>query len=158
MAVKNAGTGARGRRRLVPMMGIDFIAGNIESKKTPIKRGGNYPYGVRGASIGGRTRRWSDINFLQVNEAGANRAPLVASSETLQRRLNFKNATLSANATVINLSVLTLVQMDFLNGVVRQNVDPKQYATIRGWVTAVRMAQIVAGVDVTPTYTDWSWN
>lgn len=156
MAVKNAGTGARGRRRLVPMMGIDFIAGNIESKTTPVQRGGQYPYGMRGASIGGRTRRWSEINFLQVNEAGVNRAPK-ATTEALRRRLNFKNAVLSANATVIDLMVLTQVQQDFIGGVVRQNIDPKKYATVRGWVAAVRMAQIAAGVDVTPTYTDWTW-
>ena len=66
---QNASVGASGRRRIVPMMGIDYIAGNIERKKS--KHG---PYGARYASIGGRTRKWSTINFLQVNPAGRARS------------------------------------------------------------------------------------
>lgn len=156
MPVKKAGTGARGRRRIVPMMGIDFIAGNIESKSTPITRGGRYPYGTRPASIGGRTRAWSDINFLQVNPAGMNRVA-AATVEVLKRRVNFKNAVLSSRNTVINLMVLTQIQQEFLGHVVRQGVNPDLYATMRGWVTAVRMAQIAAGQTITPETVDWSW-
>ena len=149
--------GASGRRRLVPMMGIDFIAGNIETKKGPIsgRQTGDAsdPYGVKPASIGGRTRLWSFINFLQVNPA--NRPKTQPDQDAMQRRLNFSTARKSALATLRNLSVLTQVMLDFGNGVTRQSVSPNDYATVPGWVMAVRMAQIAAGQTITPETNTW---
>lgn len=151
--------GARGRRRIVPMMGIDFIAGQIERKGAPInQRQGPgespiKPYGQKPPSIGGRTRSWSFINFLNV-DANMGRSTNVTQAE-LASRENFRISTLSALATYKNLSIQAQVTTDFRNGVVYGGVRSNDYATPRGWVTAIRREQINMGVQVTPTYTVW---
>lgn len=151
--------GARGRRRIVPMMGIDFIAGQIERKGGPIpQRAASSstvvkPYGQKPPSIGGRTRSWSFINFLNVeSNMGRSSAPTAAE---VGNRTNFTNATLSALATSENLQVLSRVLADFQAGTVYNSISPNDYATPRGWLTAIRMDQIASGVNVTPTYTVW---
>lgn len=150
--------GSTGRRRIVPMMGIDFIAGDIERKGRPARSGftESKPYGVKGPSLGGRTRKWSFINFLQVNTNAA-RSTAVTEGEMTQRE-NFSNAVRSASATIQNLTASAAVQGDFIGGVVRQGVNPNNYATARGWVAAVRFAQIKAGQTITPTTDTWTWS
>lgn len=147
--------GSTGRRRIVPMMGIDFIAGDIERKGRPARsgEGQDKPYGIKGPSIGGRTRKWSFINFLQVNSNAA-RSTAVTQSES-EQRLNFANAVRSANATVQNLTAKAQITADFINATVRVGVNPNNYATERGWVAAVRFAQIKAGQTITPTTDTW---
>lgn len=150
--------GASGRRRIVPMMGIDFIAGQIERKGSPIaSRGSNIkPYGQKPPSIGGRTRSWSFVNFLNV-DANMGRSTEV-SAEELQIRGNFRIGVLSANTTLKDLAILAQVQADFVNNTIYNRdsaLAPSNYATVRGWLTAIRLAQLGAGVPITTTYTTW---
>lgn len=141
--------GSTGHRRIVPMIGIDFIAGDLKKKGKINERYGNKP-----ASMGGRTRKWSFVNFLLVSS----NAPLPPATTSQQTgRLNFANATRSSAATLDNLTQRAKIIADFKNGKVCQGVDPTIYATINGWVSAVRYAQIMAGVEITPTYTDWNF-
>ena len=146
---QNASVGASGRRRLVPMMGIDYIAGNIEQKKS--KHG---PYGARTASMGGRTRKWSTINFLQINPAGRHRSSAVTAAE-IQRRLDFATACQSAAATVQSAAAASALQQTWRAGTVIKGKDPNNYATVRGWVTAVRLFQIENGETITPQTDTW---
>lgn len=141
--------GATGRRRIVPMMGIDFIAGNIENKKGPVRDA----YGVKPASMGGRTRKWSFINFLQCNPSGKNIREYTLEEQQMQER--FRVSTLSAIATAKDLTVLPRAQADYTNGVVYNYINPNNYATFRGWLTAIRHSQASLGIDITPTYTTW---
>lgn len=149
--------GTSGRRRIVPIMAIDFIAGQIDQKGSTVTRVQNSkyikPYGNKGASIGGRTRKWSSINFLNVNNGMGRTSPITA--KEVQARNNFLRARKSALATLQNLSVYTLVQMDFANGTSRQNVSPNDYATMAGWVQAVRSAQIADGQTITEETNTW---
>lgn len=125
-------TGARGVRRIVPMMGIDYIAGQIEKKGTPNER-----YGKKPASMGGRTRRWSFVNFLNIDGNAGRSTPVTAAEQIQQQK--FSTATASMRATFLNLSVLTQVQNDFyVLGTTYFGVNPSDYATIRGWVMAIR--------------------
>lgn len=146
---QKASVGASGTRRLVPMMGIDFIAGNIE-----LKQGKHGPYGARPASIGGRTRQWSNINFVQVNRAGRGRSTQVKASE-IQARQEFATAVKSSAATVANVSVLNALMLDWRNGATYLSQDSNTFATMRGWVTAVRWAQIQNGIQITETTNTW---
>lgn len=141
--------GATGRRRIVPMMGIDFIAGNIENKKGPVRDA----YGVKPASMGGRTRRWSFINFLQCNPSGRQTAEPTEDQQLL--RNSFTLAVKSANATAKDLTVLPRAQTDYTNGVKYQGINPYDYATFRGWLMVIRRAQISAGVPISENYTTW---
>lgn len=141
--------GTSGRRRIVPMMGIDFIAGNIENKKGPVRN----EYGVKPASMGGRTRSWSFINFLQVNPSG--KRTVNYDEEATRLRAQFSTAVKSSRATTMDLTVLPRVQADFKNAIVYGGIDPNNYATLRGWISSIRYAQISAGVAVTDTYTVW---
>lgn len=146
-----ANVGATGRRRIVPMMGIDFIAGDIARRGEPVPR-----YGVKPASLGGRTRTYSTINFLTVKPSDLKRRT-PATPEERQQRINFSNAVKSSAATLKDITVLTRIGLDWNGSVVRQGVNPDNYATVRGWVTAVRLAQIADGQTITPTTTDWTW-
>lgn len=148
-------TGSIGRRRIVPMMGIDFIAGQIELKGKVVSRDGVKVYGTKPPSMGGRTRNWSFINFLHIDR-NAERTSVPSQAE-VDNRSAFSNATQSANATMQNLGVVAAVQADFKAGTSRQGVDPNNYATLRGWIAAVRMAQQAAGTSITPTTNTWSW-
>lgn len=147
--------GSTGIRRIVPMIGIDFIAGDLKKKGQTVARGTSKPYGIKPANIGGRTRKWSFINFMQVNTNQFQDNPSSAQSTA---RENFATATRSANATLENLSVVPSIIVDFKEGTPRQGVDPNKYATHRGWVAAVRSAQIAAGQSITPTTNTWTWS
>lgn len=140
--------GAKGRRRIVPMMGIDFIAGQIERKGTPDDK-----YGKKPASLGGRTRYWSFVNFLHVDSNMGRQTALSAGEITA--RENFKIAVKSARATSRDISVLSDAQYDFVSGVKYGNEDPSNYATFRGWLSAIRLEQIKNGVTITETTTTW---
>lgn len=144
-----ASVGASGTRRIVPIMGIDFIAGNIELKKA--KHG---PYGARTASIGGRTRHWSTINFVQVNRAGRGRTTAITAAE-INRQQMFSTACKSAVATLMNAQVISVLNTQWMNGTVVYNTDPNKYATKRGWVTAIRFKQLENGESITPTTDTW---
>lgn len=147
--------GSTGIRRIVPMVGIDFIAGDLKKKGPTVSRGSTKPYGLKPANMGGRTRKWSFVNFLQVNTNQFEDNP---SNAQMEARSNFANATRSANATCENLTSLAKVIMDFKDGTARQGVDPNKYATHRGWVAAVRSAQIAAGQTIEPTTDTWTWS
>lgn len=142
--------GARGRRRIVPMMGIDYIAGQIERKGSPIaSRGDNSkPYGQKPPSIGGRTRVWSFINFLNV-DSNMGRSTEVTSVE-VATRTTFANAVKSMNATFRDLTKVGLINVDFKNGTIYGNLNPNNYATPRGWVMAIRFT-----MGAEPTDTSW---
>lgn len=150
---QNAYVGTTGRRRLVPMLGIDFIAGQIARKRQPLPSRSD-AYGLNPASIGGRTRKWSTINFLNLQTK--NRYTNFSSSQ-LDNMDHFTTASKSADRTVKNPAVITAIQIDWKNATVRQGVNPNDYATARGWVFAVRMAQIADGVQITPTTDTWTW-
>lgn len=151
--------GASGRRRIVPIMGIDFIAGDIKRKGQPVSRDNEYPYGVNPPSIGGRTLKTSFVNFLHISS----NAPLPEPTTSQQTgRQNFSTARKSAIATLANLSVYTQITREFWGSkeqgttpVVREGVDPNDYATMTGWVMAVRMAQIAAGEQITDQTNTW---
>ena len=147
--------GSTGIRRIVPMVGIDFIAGDLKKKGQTVSRGSAKPYGIMPANMGGRTRKWSFVNFLQVNTSQFQDNP---SNDQLTARENFATATRSANATLDNLAVVPLILVDFKEGTARQGVDPNKYATHRGWVAAVRSAQIAAGQSITPSTNTWTWS
>lgn len=149
MAVEKTNTGAIGRRRIVPMLGIDFIAGQIARKYKPNPR-----YGQKPASIGGRTRKWSTINFMQLQIKGRT---AMYSAADLERQANFTIASQSATNTLKTLPVFQSVLTDFLTNKTRQGVPASAYATARGWCMAVRYAQILAGAEITPETTDWTW-
>lgn len=153
----NANVGTSGRRRIVPMMGIDFIAGDIKRKRPEYGAGSfNHPntqtYGIPPANMGGRTRKWSTINFLQVNKGYTGRQ--AKTSEIVQRQ-NFATASKSAAATVQNPAVLNALMTDWRNGATYLGQFSNRFATMRGWVTAVRMAQIGLGIDIQPTTNTW---
>lgn len=153
----NANVGASGRRRIVPMMGIDFIAGDIKRKDPEYgagglkNRGGAYRYGVPPANIGGRTRKWTNVNFFQVNKAGRNyRVP--KATETAWRE-HFSNCAKSTIATIQNPANISRLQTEWRAGTTYYNYNSNQFATMRGWVMAIRIAQ---GPDVvTPTLNTW---
>lgn len=152
---QRANVGASGKRRLIPMMGIDFIAGNIERKQPEYGAGGKkYARGTRPACIGGRTRNWTNVNFFQVTPSGARRHTPVKTSE-IQMRQYFTTASQSAAATVQNPSALNALMTDWRTGATRHNIDSKKYPTMRGWVTAVRFDQITNGEQITPTTDTW---
>lgn len=152
---QKANVGVTGRRRLVPMMGIDFIAGNIERKQPEYGAGGKKAgRGGRPACIGGRTRSWTNVNFFQITPSGPRRNTPPKASE-IQQRLRFATATQSAAATVINPGALSALMADWRAGSTRYNIDSKRYPTMRGWVTAVRLNQIADGVDIQPTTDTW---
>lgn len=146
--------GSTGIRRIVPMIGIDFIAGDLKKKGQVIKRGTANPYGFKPASIGGRTRKWSFVNFIAISSNVYDAVPTTAQ---LDQRENFAIAVKSANATINNLSSAAQVVLDFKNGVVRVGINPNNYATQRGWVAAVRQAQIEQGTTITPTTDTWTF-
>lgn len=153
----NANVGTSGRRRIVPMMGIDFIAGNIERKQPEYGAGGSQSgskYGRRPACIGGRTRKWSNINFVQVTPSGLRRNTPYKISE-IQWQQNFGIACKSAAATVQNPAVLNVLMTEWRNGATYLGQFSNRFATMRGWVTAVRMAQIGMGIDIKPTTDTW---
>lgn len=158
MPVSRKNVGATGKRRIVPIVGIDLIAGNLAPKRDLIFRGTDGDtavYGARPASIGGRTRRWSTINFMQVNPSNVKIDQPTAAD--IQRRQNFNISIKSMGATLKNLQVLTTVQSDYAYRVVRQGVDPYEYATLRGWVMAVRYAQLRDGQEITATTDTWTF-
>lgn len=152
----NANVGTTGRRRIVPMMGIDFIAGDIKRKVPEYGAGAkDHPYNSYGtppASMGGRTRKWSTINFLQVNKGYTGRA---AKPSEIAWRQNFATASKSAAATVKNPAALNALMTDWRNGATYLGQFSNRFATMRGWVTAVRMAQIGSGIDIQPTTNTW---
>lgn len=153
MSVSRKAVGATGRRRIVPMLGIDFIAGDIKRKDA---YEGNRYGGIK-PNIGGRTRSWSNINFLQVNANPNSIHEVPPSASQMSQHTRFRNCRLSALATSMDLMVLTQVQQDWGNNVTRAGKSPDNYATFMGWLMAVRMSQAASGVNVTPTYTDWTW-
>lgn len=144
--------GSTGIRRIVPMIGIDFIAGDLKKKGRVVKRGDDNPYGFKPASIGGRTRKWSFVNFIAISSNVYDADPTNAQ---LNQRENFTIAVQSANATIQDLSSVAQVTLDWKEGTVRVGINPNNYATIRGWVAAVRQAQIEAGTTITPTTSTW---
>lgn len=153
----NANVGASGRRRIVPMMGIDFIAGDIKRKVPEYGAGArehpNNSYGIPPANIGGRTRKWSTVNFLQVNKGYTGRTT-INPNEYAQRQ-HFATACKSAAATIKNPAVLNVLMTEWRNGATYLGRFSNRYATMRGWVTAVRMAQIDSGIDIQPTTNTW---
>lgn len=154
--------GSTGIRRIVPIVGIDFIAGQLEKKGGPIASRGTveYPYGKKSASIGGRTRNWSFVNFLNVRTSFGQGG---ASASQQSQRANFATATNSQRATMQNLTSVSKIIADFTGRSdsayvpvqVRAGVDANDYATVRGWVTAVRLAQIDQGEPITDTTDTW---
>jgi hypothetical protein len=136
------------------MMGIDFIAGDI--KRTIPKYGAgafSSNYGVPPASIGGRTRKWTNINFMQVNKAGGNRH--TATAGEIAVRTMFTNASKSALATMMLPANIAVLQAEWRTGTTFLGCNSNTFATMRGWITAVRIAQILNGVDIQPTTTTW---
>lgn len=146
--------GSTGIRRIVPMIGIDFIAGDLKKKGRVVKRGDENPYGFKPASMGGRTRKWSFVNFIAIN---SNVYDAEATTAQVEQRSNFATATRSANATLNNLSTAALVFLDWKEGTMRAGINPNKYATVRGWVAAVRNAQIQQGTTITPTTDTWTF-
>lgn len=153
MAVQKAGTGAIGRRRIVPMLGIDFIAGQIKRKRK-LTNVALQRYGFNQPSMGGRTRSWSTINFLNIEVPGFNRNK---TSDELARQEQFRIAVKSAQATIMSPSSLQPIQIDIANNTPRMGKYYSDYATLRGWVMAVRWAQISAGQEITETTTAWTF-
>lgn len=153
MAVQKAGTGAVGRRRLVPMLGIDYIAGQIKRKRKlsneALKR-----YGFNPASIGGRTRSWSTINFLNVEIPGFNRAQTATQLDIQEK---FTIAVKSARATRMNPASLQKIFVDIQNNTPRMGKAYTNYATLLGWLTAIRFEQLTAGQEITETTVSWDW-
>lgn len=107
--------GASGVRRIVPMLGVDYIAGQIQIKKKPYS-------GTKKASMGGRTRFWSTTNFLNIS-SGAQRMTPLSASELVQRE-QFGNSSKYASDVTKTPTTLQLVLTDFSNGTPRNGIDP----------------------------------
>lgn len=107
--------GASGFRRIVPMLGVDYIAGQITIKKKPYS-------GNKKASMGGRTRFWSSVNFLNVS-SGQGRSSAYTPEE-LDRFTKFGNTSTFSHKTYINPTTLNALLTDFHAGNIAHGVDP----------------------------------
>lgn len=107
--------GASGVRRIVPMLGVDYIAGQITIKKKPYTGG-------KKASIGGRTRFWSTTNFLNVASGQGRTTPLTAAE--LSRQQAFGDTSKFAHKTYVNPQTLQSLMTSYATGVISHGVDP----------------------------------
>lgn len=107
--------GATGVRRIVPMLGVDYIAGQIQIKKKPYT-------GSKKASMGGRTRYWSTINFLSVASGQGRSSAYTAEEIARQERFGLTSQT--ASTYMKNLQVLQPMMTDFSNDVSYYDVKP----------------------------------
>ena len=119
MAVKpnwsKQAVGDSGVRRIVPMLGVDYIAGQIKIKKKPYS-------GKNKASMGGRTRYWSTINFLNISSGAGRTSPYTAAE--LARQDQFGNSSTYASLICKTPQTLNSIMTDMSNGTPRNGIDP----------------------------------
>lgn len=92
-----------------------------------------------------------------------NPVELSLSEDAINARNAFTVANQSAKVTLRNLSAITQINCDFTNKSagsivavpVRAGVDSQFYNSLRGWVVAVRIAQINAGEQITASTDTW---
>lgn len=85
------------------------------------------------------------------------------SMEEQKARNNFTTAVKSAKATLMNLAVLSTIQSDYFGHNLpahtavrtREGVFSGDYSTMRGWIVAIRLAQIAKGESITETTDTW---
>ena len=116
--------------------------------------------------MGGASRKvrvndqWVNVNYFWMRKNTRN-TPITQSEQVA--RNNFTMAAKSAEATLHNLAVLTTIQSDFFGHNLpthtavrtREGVFAGDYSTQRGWVMAIRMAQIAKGESITETTDTW---
>lgn len=111
-----------------------------------------------------RTARVNDqlvrVNYFWMRKNARNTP--TSQAEQLARN-NFTKAVKSAQATLKNLAVITIIQSDFYGHNLpthtavrtRERVFSGDYTTMRGWIVAVRLAQIAKGESITETTDTW---
>ena len=111
-----------------------------------------------------RTARVNDqlvrVNYFWMRK-NARSTPI--SMEEQKARNNFTKAVKSAQATLMNLAVLTIIQSDFTGHNLpahtavrtREGVFSGDYNTMRGWIVAIRLVQIAKGEEITETTDTW---
>lgn len=138
--------GATGSRRIVPMTGVGFIAGQIQSKKLPYS-------GKRPASMGGRTRFWSTINFLSVNLSPGRHTPWTV--EELSRMACFGAVSHNVAAMFKNPAQLQKIQTSYSNSYNLPSAYEGIYAAdclnIRSWAWQVIYARSGGSAEDVPT-------
>lgn len=104
------------------------------------------------------------INTFYFRKNGRQTPP---SSSEIFHREDFAICQASALATLQNLGVYDQILADFRNQSLSESITPvpiragvnsADYATMRGWVFAVRMAQKAQGTSITPTTDTWTFS
>lgn len=131
--------------RSTPPPTFKYFGGRVINRKT--RRAGSYK-----------------INTFYFRKNGRSTPP---TPNELFQYGNFSICQASALATLQNLSVYDQIQADFRNQSlsdsitpvpIRAGVNSADYATMRGWVFAVRMAQMTQGTTITPTTDTWTFS
>lgn len=111
-----------------------------------------------------RTARVNDqlvrVNYFWMRKYA--RSTPTSQAEQVARN-NFTKAVKSAQATLMNLAVLTIIQSDFTGHNLpahtavrtREGVFSGDYNTMRGWIVAIRLAQIAKGESITEKTDTW---
>lgn len=84
----------------------------------------------------------------------------------IANRTNFNIARQSTAVTLMNLAVLDQIQCDYTGKSIgsvtahpiRKGVNSADYATLRGWIFAVRMAQLADGEAITAETNTWTFS
>lgn len=128
--------GDSGVRRIVPMLGVDYIAGQIQLKGKPYSGG-------KKASIGGRTRFWSTTNFMSISSGLRRQTPYTASE--LERQDKFKLVSQTTSLYNKTLPVVQAVTTDLTNNTAREGIYPAEAVSRYNWMWRVIYAFIDGG-------------
>lgn len=137
--------GTIGRRRIVPVVGVNYIAGQLAFKNKPYKSN-------KTASIGGRTRYWSSINFLSIATGLGRTTDFTA--EELNRIEMFTKAAQYTALVMHNVTSLQAIQTDISNDTPREGKYRTDFISIGNWVTSVAYNAQANGktLPTTPTW------
>ena len=128
--------GNTGVRRIVPMLGVSYIAGQITIKKKPYS-------GNKSASMGGRTRYWSTTNFLNISSGRGRTTPYT--SEEIDRIERFSATSTFSSLTIRNPQTLNALQTDFKAGNVAHGIDPADCLYLYQYLWRAAYAYAAAG-------------
>lgn len=136
--------GTSGRRRIVPVLGVGYIAGQIAIK--------NKPYtGEKKASIGGRTRYWSSVNFLNVSTGRYIDDP---NAQQIAQRERFGDTSTFTKKTMMNPQTLNAAMTDFKAGNIAHGIDPADCLNLRYYVWQAAYS-FAAGGGTLPDVATW---
>lgn len=136
--------GTTGVRRIVPMLGLDYIAGQITIKKKPYSGG-------KKASMGGRTRFWSTTNFLNVSSG---RYEVSQDPIHVQVRQRFRDTSTFSHKTYINPTTLNALVTDYRAGNISHGIDPADCLNLYQYLWRAAYAY-AAGGGTLPDVATW---